>query len=99
MNRLKITVVRCFSKEELFPESLDELERIPSPCGIHSEGQEFILAGERAPEGFCGWAFNDIYRDIVHLQRGGNYPWAEEGVSYSSCTDGRKTVVFKIERV
>ncbi len=98
MNKIKISVVRCFSKEELFPDDLDTLERIPSPCGIHREGQEFILAGETAPEGFCGWAFNDIYRDIIHLHRGGNYPWCKRGVSYSSCTDGRKTVVFKLER-
>jgi uncharacterized repeat protein (TIGR04076 family) len=99
LKMIKITVVRCFSKKEIFEQVPNELEFIPSPCGIHKEGQEFIVDGERPPEGFCGWAFNDIYRDIIHLQRGGNYPWAEQGVSYNSCTDGRKTVVFKIERL
>ena len=99
MNNVKITVVRRFSKEELFNPLPSELEYIPSPCRL-VEGQEFICRDEGLPDGFCSWAFNDIFRDIVHLMRGGNYPWVgKEGVTYSSCTDGRKTVVFKLDRI
>jgi uncharacterized repeat protein (TIGR04076 family) len=98
MSDVKITVVRRFDKNELFDPLPDELEYIPSPCRLQ-EGQEFISRGEQLPDGFCSWAFTDIFRDIVHLMRGGNYPWiGKEGVTFSSCTDGRKTVVFKLER-
>jgi uncharacterized repeat protein (TIGR04076 family) len=32
--------------------------------------------------------------------RGGDYSWIEaSGTSYSSCTDDRKNVVFKLERI
>jgi uncharacterized repeat protein (TIGR04076 family) len=99
MSSVKITVVRRFDKHELFDPLPDELELIPSPCRLE-EGMEFVSSGERLPENFCTWAFNDIFRDIIHLMRGGNYPWiGKEGVTYSSCTDGRKTVVFKLERL
>lgn len=99
MSSVKITVVRQFDKHELFKPLPEELELIPSPCRI-KEGNEYICHGETMPEGFCSWAFNDIFRDIIHLMRGGDYPWVgKEGVTYSSCTDGRKLVVFKLERV
>ena len=99
MSDVRITVVRRFDKHELFDPLPDELEMIPSPCRLH-EGQEFTCGNEQLPDGFCSWAFNDIFRDIIHLMRGGDYPWiGKKGVTYSSCTDGRKTVVFKLERV
>ena len=99
MNSVKITVVRQFDKHELFSPLPDELERIPSPCSM-TEGREFIVNNEQLPAGFCSWAFNDIFRDIVHLMRGGDYPWiGKQGTAFSSCTDGRKTVVFKLERI
>ncbi|MBN2336828.1 TIGR04076 family protein [Candidatus Bathyarchaeota archaeon] len=45
-------------------------------------------------------AFADIHRDINHLMRGGDFPWVgKPGVTYSACTDGKKPVVFKLERV
>jgi uncharacterized repeat protein (TIGR04076 family) len=99
MSNVKITVVRQYDKHELFDPLPDELERIPSPCRIN-EGDEYFCTGEQMPKDFCSWAFNDIFRDIVHLMRGGNYPWiGKEGTTFSSCTDGRKLVVFKLERV
>jgi len=101
MHPVKITVVRCFTKEDIFGDDVpDEIEAIPSPCGIHSPGQEYTVTDEIKPQGFCSWAFNDIFRDVVHLMRGGDFPWVgKPGVMFSSCTDGRKTVVFKLERV
>ena len=99
MSSVKITVVRRFDKHELFSTLPDELELIPSPCRLE-EGQVFTCSNEMLPNNFCTWAFNDIFRDVIHLMRGGNYPrMGKHGVTYSSCTDGRKTVVFKLERI
>lgn len=52
------------------------------------------------PEGFCGWAWNDINKIVQTLRFHGNFHWFEEpGVSVNCCTDGLRPVVFKIERV
>ena len=101
MYPVKITVLRCFTKEDIFGDAIpEEITDIPSPCQVHSPGQEYTVNGEAKPEGFCTWAFNDIFRDLVHLQRGGDFPWVgKPGTMFTSCTDGRKTVVFKLERV
>jgi len=101
MAAVRITVIRGFSKEEIFGDDVPaELAGFETPCRIHTPGQEYVLKSADCPEGFCSWAFRDIYRDVIHLMRGGDYPWiGAPGTSYSSCTDGRKTVVFKLERI
>ena len=98
---VKITVIRSFSKEEIFGDDVPpELAGFETPCRNHTPGQEYVLESADCPEGFCSWAFRDIYRDLIHLARVGDYPWiGAPGTSYSSCTDGRKTVVFKLERI
>jgi uncharacterized repeat protein (TIGR04076 family) len=101
MPTIKISVIRAFSKEEIFGDNIpEELENFATPCQMHQPGQEFILEKGDCPEGFCTWAFSDIYRDVIHLSRGGDYPWVgKPGTTFASCTDGRKTVVFKLERI
>ena len=101
MTGVKITVVRSFTKEEIFGDDVPvELKDFASPCQRHHEGQEYIMDSNVIPEGLCPWAFADIFRDIIHIWNGGNFPWVgKPGVMYSSCTDGRKTVVFKVERI
>ncbi|MHA1187160.1 MAG: TIGR04076 family protein [Candidatus Heimdallarchaeota archaeon] len=51
------------------------------------------------PEGFCMWAWRDLYKDLSVLFFGGNFWRKEKGTIHSSCTDGRKPVVFKLERI
>ena len=67
------------------------------------EGQIFEIAGGSdfpSPEGFCSWAGRDIQRDVTLLRYGGDAPWMRQrGTMISSCTDGRKPVVFKLERI
>jgi len=101
MTGVKITVVRSFTKEEIFGEDVpEELIDFVTPCNRHQEGQEYVIDSNDIPEGLCTWALADIYRDIIHLWSGGDFPWVgKPGVMYSSCTDGRKTVVFKLERI
>jgi uncharacterized repeat protein (TIGR04076 family) len=101
MAGVKITVVKTFSTEDVFGDAVPEdLSNAPSQCGRHRPGEVFIMEGAGYPEGLCLWAFADIFRDIIHLWRGSDYPWVgKPGVMYSSCTDGKMPVVFKVERV
>ena len=54
---------------------------------------------EKMPVGFCGWAWRDIYKDLSVLYFGGNFNGHEEGVQHTSCSDGRKPVCFRLERL
>ena len=69
-------------------------------CGLGNEGQEFIVDIDlKRPEGFCSWAWRDIYKDLSVLYFDGNFYGHEEGVQHVSCSDGRKPVCFKLERI
>lgn len=99
-SRLKITVLRRMAPEEVFKEKpigYGELDR----CGVYKDGQEFTVELDGAmPKGFCGWAWDDIYKDVQTLRFHGNFSWfTEEGASVNCCTDGLRPVFFKIERV
>jgi uncharacterized repeat protein (TIGR04076 family) len=101
MTKVKISVVKSFSKKDVFGEELpDYLKGALDVCDTHRPGQEYFFDGTGCPEGICAWAFADIFRDILHLWKGGDFPWVgKPGVMYSTCTDGKKPVVFKLERV
>ena len=72
MANVKITVVKTFTNEEVFGNNLPkDLEKADSPCGMHHPGQVFILENTDCPDGFCSWAFTDIFREIMHLMMGG----------------------------
>ncbi len=72
-------------------------------CTRHKEGQVYEVEGGSdypCPGGFCSWAWADIQRDVTLLRFGANAPWIRQpGVMITSCTDGRKPVVFKLERI
>ena len=52
------------------------------------------------PDGFCGWAWRDIYKDLSVPQFGGDfYPWVNKGEMITCCTDGIRPVSFKLERL
>ncbi|MDI6645377.1 MAG: TIGR04076 family protein [Methanobacteriaceae archaeon] len=74
-------------------------------CPLFKEGQEFI-AGFEKPEGFCDWAWNDIYRFVAVLLSGGNFSnehfegWMKDDKTMiACCTDAIRPVTFKIERI
>ena len=102
--RVKITIVRRFSPEEVFGAEIRKRsgEKIPT-CG-YKDGREFLVdfdeVGWEKPEGLCGHAWHDMFEDVMVLYYGGDYEHLEEpNVIYSSCTDGTRPVVFKIERI
>ncbi|MFC2082495.1 TIGR04076 family protein [Candidatus Bipolaricaulota bacterium] len=103
MAHVRITVLKCELYQDLLdkhypPESGDRKRPI---CPVFSEGQTFDLHPWRfKPEGFCDWAWSDIYRDVTSVAFGVGHPWVSpRPAAVSSCTDGARPVVFKIERV
>ena len=102
MKKCKITVL----KRTLNADLTGDFVGMPvSPCELFQEGQEFIFTPfmER-PQGFCEWAWNDIYKTIITLARGGNFSdgmfenWMKEPrTMVTCCTDGIRPVVFKVE--
>jgi uncharacterized repeat protein (TIGR04076 family) len=104
MPKVKITVVKGFSAEEVFGDDIPDYfpERFRSPCWRHTEGQTFIAEKFNCPEGFCNWAYADIQKDIADLELDSPYydRWMRgKRVQYVSCTDGMRPVVFKLERI
>ena len=51
------------------------------------------------PEGFCGWAWQDFRKDLYLLYFGGDLPDTPKGVVYLACSDGKRPVSFKLERL
>jgi len=97
MHEVKITVLKKLSNEDL----IDKYGKNVKPeCDLFKIGEEFIVKDLQMPKGFCSWAWADIQRDVIVLALGGNFPWVkEEGVMISSCTDGFRQVIFKLERI
>lgn len=100
MAKVKITVVKKLSNQDVFSGNSPVDFTFSPVCERLEEGQEFISDEGSCPPGFCPWAFADIQRDITHLRLGGNYPWVKQkGTKVSCCTDGLRPVIFKLERI
>lgn len=99
MPKLKITVVRAFTPEEVFGhEYRTPSGEVVEKCFLE-EGQSWTIERGKKPEGFCGWAWEDLRKDRYLLAFGGDIPDTEEGVVYVSCSDGKRPVVFRLERL
>ena len=99
MKRVKITVLRKLFYEDLAEGYLTDGIKVGG-CPILNEGDEFIFNGQAViPDGFCQWAWIDIYRGVSTLSAGGTFtPWNnKENMQILCCTDGIRPVVFKIE--
>jgi len=85
-NRVKITVQKCVDPAIIFD---------------GKEGQSWIVEKNMLmPDGFCGWAWRDLYKDLSVMVMGGDFdPWVEKGVMYTACTDGIRPVSFKLVRL
>jgi uncharacterized repeat protein (TIGR04076 family) len=97
---VRITVVKTMSLKDVFEPSPPMITAdAGSICPRLKKGDTFVSHEGMCPQGFCGWAFADIQRDVSHIRFGGSYPWMqEEGVAYSCCTDGLWPVIFRLER-
>jgi uncharacterized repeat protein (TIGR04076 family) len=95
---VKITVATLLRPGKIF----DELAAgtVAAECERMKVGQVYVSRQLNMPEGFCGWAWADIQRDVAHLAMDGDFPWIKKkGSMVSCCTDGLRPVVFKLERV
>ena len=98
ISKVKITVAKKLKTGDILEEyGQGEIEE---ECTEMKEGVEYISEGGKMPEEFCSWAWADIHRDVAHLALGGDFPWIKKkGQMISSCTDGLRPVVFKLERM
>lgn len=103
--KVKITVFRRVDPSVIFDGKVPNMPGTDKPyakCTAFEEGQEFIVDDSLdKPEGFCGWAWRDIYKDLSILRFGGNFwpNWMKPGEMLSCCTDGVRPVSFKMERL
>ena len=103
ISKIKITVLKKFKPGEVFKKTPAD-SNIKDDCSLFTVGQEFIIDDNsvvgKIPEGFCTWAWNDLFGVLTHLRLGGDFPWMnEEGVTVACCTDGFRPVIFKLERI
>lgn len=96
---VKITVTKTLSTEEIFGDS-PPLGQTAKACTRVRVGQEFIVGEDGAmPGGFCPWAWNNIYKEILTLREGNNFHWMKEkGTGVFCCTDGLRPVIFELRR-
>lgn len=100
-SKVRITVLKKLSSKEIFGDN-PPLGKDVKACPVFEIGQEFIVCEDGGmPEGFCHWAWNDIYKVVTTLRFGGSFSRIEEkGNSIvRCCTDGLRPVIFKLERI
>lgn len=101
MTKVKITVLR----KEFYPEYADRYltdGKSVGPCPILNVGDTFIYSGgAEMPEGFCPWAWIDLYRSISATANGATTkPWTnKDGIDIGCCTDGIRPVIFSVEAI
>ena len=102
-SEIKVTVIKRVDPEYIFDGNVPEAPNGEkyTKCTVFKEGQEFIFKTDNTrPEGFCPWAFENIFRDVSILMFGGDfYPWTRNGTQITCCNDGIRPVVFKLERI
>ena len=92
---VKITVLKKLFHEDL----VDQYAANPSswsPCTHFEVGDVFVVDKSKPwemPKGFCGWAWADIQKLVYGMARGG------QDVFVTSCTDGYRPVIFKLEKI
>ncbi len=74
-------------------------ESAVQPCERFREGQVFISREVGMPEGFCPWAWADVHKYVLVVARGGNHDGRRPGTNVACCSDGRRPVIFAIERI
>lgn len=97
--QVRITVL----KKEFYPELADEYlteGHAAGPCPILNEGDSFVYEGGAVmPEGFCPWAWIDLYNQISGVAGREENHWYKPNIAIGCCTDGVRPVVFRLEGV
>lgn len=94
--QVKITVLKKHFNGEFIKQYKSNPEQW-TECQHFEIGQEFITSIEQpweTPVGFCGWAWADIQKLVYGMARGGG-----QNIFVTSCTDGYRPVIFKLEKI
>jgi len=99
--RVKITVQKKVDPKVIFGEDvpLQPGKDHPYPICPVDENAEWIVEKDGSmPEGFCSWAWRDLYKDLAVLRQGAFFDgWVKPPYMYTACTDGVRPVSFKLE--
>lgn len=102
-HKTRIKVFHKYGSEKVFDEYVSDENKnagMAYLCEKVPDDAEYILERPTMPEGFCGWAWADIHRDLITIMSGGSFPAIKrEGTQLACCTDGLRPVVFLIERI
>jgi len=101
MKKVRITVLKKYLYEDLADSYLTE-GRAVGPCPLLEVGASFLFEGHAVmPEGFCPWAWIDIYRGVNAISAGASFsPWnSKDNMQILCCTDGIRPVIFSVEAV
>jgi len=99
MKKVEIKVLRKCFHADLAEEYLTD-EKDAGPCPLIEEGDSFLYEGSAImPDGFCPWAWIDVYRAVNAISLGATYtPWQKkEGTTIQCCPDGVRPVIFAIK--
>ncbi len=101
MPQVRITVVKRLDRDEILADVDPGCScRGETQCDRFKDGQTFLAEYTRMPDGFCPGAWADLFRYVVGLQAGADYPWMNEpGTVLACCNDGFRPVIFRLERV
>ena len=101
MVTIQITVLKTYVFKEFQHYCNESIQK----CPVFKEGQVYVTTYEK-PEGFCDWAWRDLYPYITSLMTGGNFSenifdgWMKDkDTMIAGCTDGIRPVVFEIKRL
>lgn len=80
MKNVRITVLKVAFDEALAERYLTD-GAAAGPCPYFKVGDTFLYeGGAQMPQGFCPWAWVDIYTNLSALAAGGTYtPWNNAG--------------------
>ena len=97
MKKVRITVLRKQMYEDFAKEFLTDGVQ---SCDFFDVGARFLYEGGAVmPEGFCPWAWVDVYRSVSALSTGATHtPWQRrENMNVVCCTDGIRPITFLLE--
>jgi uncharacterized repeat protein (TIGR04076 family) len=99
--RIRITVVKKLDCSDLAAEYAESGSW--GVCPHHKIGDAYEVDSESSypkPDGLCAWAWADMHRAVTALRYGADQsPKLPDGTMIVSCTDGRRPVVFAVERI
>jgi uncharacterized repeat protein (TIGR04076 family) len=99
--QVRITVVKRLDRREVLAGADAGCSCRGEPqCDLFREGQSFLAEYNRMPEGFCPGAWADLFRFVLGLASGADFPWMEQkGTVLACCNDGFRPVIFRLERL